>query len=118
MLREKHPKSYTSIVETVRMVAPFFKDFLHRVDPGERIELEWLEEEDPDTPRGALQLSDGTLRFICLATLFLQPGILQPDAILVDEPELGLHPYALVILGDLWKKSNESAANVSTSTHG
>ena len=36
-------------------MAPFFKDFLHRVDPGERIELEWLEEEDPDTPRGALQ---------------------------------------------------------------
>ena len=66
--------------------------------------------------RKHLQLSDGTLRFICLATLFLQPGILQPDAILVDEPELGSHPYALVILGDLWKKSNESAANVSTST--
>ena len=49
MLRERHPKNYTSIVETVRMVAPFFKDFLHRADPGERIELEWLEEEDPDT---------------------------------------------------------------------
>jgi predicted ATPase len=107
MLREKHPKSYTSILETVRMVAPFIKDFLHRADPGERIELEWLEEEDPDTPRGPLQLSDGTLRFICLATLFLQPRILQPDAILVDEPELGLHPYALVVLGGLLRQVSE-----------
>lgn len=107
MLREKHAKSYASIVETVRMVAPFFKDFLHRDDPGERVELEWLEEEDPDTPRGPLQLSDGTLRFICLATLLLQPRSLQPDAILVDEPELGLHPYALVILAGLLRQASE-----------
>lgn len=107
MLREKHPKNYASIVETVRMVAPFFKDFLHRDDPGERVELEWLEEEDPDTPRGPLQLSDGTLRFICLATLLLQPGDLQPDSILVDEPELGLHPYALVILAGLLRQASE-----------
>lgn len=107
MLREKNPKSYASIVETVRMVAPFFKDFLHRDDPGERMELEWVEEEDPDTPRGPLQLSDGTLRFICLATLLLQPRDLQPDAILVDEPELGLHPYALVILAGLLRQASE-----------
>lgn len=107
MLREKHLKSYASIVDTVRMVAPFFKDFLHRDDPGERMELEWLEEEDPDTPRGPLQLSDGTLRFICLATLLLQPRDLQPDAILVDEPELGLHPYALVILAGLLRQASE-----------
>jgi predicted ATPase len=107
MLREKHPKYYASIVETVRMVAPFFKDFLHRDEPGERMELEWLEEEDPDTPRGPLQLSDGTLRFICLATLLLQPPLLQPDTILVDEPELGLHPYALVILSSLLRRASE-----------
>jgi predicted ATPase len=107
MLRQKHSKSYASIVETIRLVAPFFKDFLHRDDPGERIELEWLEEDDPDTPRGPLQLSDGTLRFVCLATLLLQPHDLQPDAILVDEPELGLHPYALVILAGLLRQASE-----------
>jgi predicted ATPase len=107
MLREKHPTSYMSIIDTVRMVAPFFGDFVDRRDPGERIELEWLEADDPDTPRGPLQLSDGTLRFICLATLFLQPRGLQPDTILVDEPELGLHPYALAVLGGLLRQASE-----------
>lgn len=108
MLREKHPKSYRDIVETVRMVAPFFGDFVHRDDPGERIELEWFDADDRDTPRGPLQLSDGTLRFICLATLLLQPSVLQPDTILVDEPELGLHPYALVVLSSLLRQASET----------
>ncbi len=107
MLREKHADSYSTIVETVRMVAPFFKDFVHREDPDERIELEWREVDDPDSVRGPRQLSDGTLRFICLATLLLQPSRLQPDTILVDEPELGLHPYALVILASLLQQASE-----------
>lgn len=107
MLREKHKSSYASIIETVRMVAPFFGDFVERSDPGEQIELEWLEVEDRDTPRGPLQLSDGTLRFICLATLLLQPTHLQPDTIIVDEPELGLHPYALAVLGGLLRQASE-----------
>ena len=107
MLREKHASSYASIIETVRMVAPFFGDFVDRRDPDDRIELEWLEVEDRDTPRGPLQLSDGTLRFICLATLLLQPSVLQPDTIIVDEPELGLHPYALAVLGGLLRQASE-----------
>jgi predicted ATPase len=108
MLRQKHPGSYSTIVDTVRMVAPFFGDFVHRKDPDERIELEWREVDDPDTPRGPRQLSDGTLRFICLATLLLQPSQLQPDTILVDEPELGLHPYALVVLASLLQQASET----------
>jgi len=52
-------------------------------------------------------LSDGTLRFICLATLLLQPIKLLPDTILIDEPELGLHPYAITILADIFKQVAE-----------
>lgn len=107
MLQEKQPSHYASIVSTIRMVAPFFGDFVHRSDVGERVELEWREVDDPDTPRGPRQLSDGTLRFICLATLLLQPPLLQPDAIIVDEPELGLHPYALAVLGSLLRQASE-----------
>ncbi len=46
-------------------------------------------------------LSDGTARFICLATLFLQPESLRPDTIILDEPELGLHPAALDVLAEI-----------------
>ena len=107
MLRRKHPDSYATIVETVRMVAPFFRDFVDRQEPEERIELEWFQVDDPDTPLSPRQLSDGTLRFICLATLLLQPAHLQPDTIIVDEPELGLHPFALIVLASLLQQASE-----------
>jgi predicted ATPase len=106
-LREHHLENYKRIVETVRMVAPFFGDFVYREDPGERIDLEWFEADDPDTVRGPRQLSDGTLRFICLATLLLQPSRFQPDTILIDEPELGLHPYALAMLAGLLRQTTD-----------
>ena len=62
------------------------------------IQLEW-QQRDSDYPFRANQLSDGTLRFICLATALLQP--VRPPTVLFDEPELGLHPYALTLLGNL-----------------
>ncbi len=107
MLRRKHHDNYSMILETVRMVAPFFHDFVDRKDPDERIELEWFQVDDPDTPLSPRQLSDGTLRFICLATLLLQPRELQPATIVVDEPELGLHPFALVVLASLLQQASE-----------
>ena len=93
-LRERHPRRHRDIVETVRIAAPFFGDFIYRKEVGERVELEWYHRDDQDTPLRPPQISDGTLRFICLATLLLQPPELQPDPIIIDEPELGLHPLA------------------------
>jgi len=101
-LRTKHSGHYETIVETIRMVAPFFNGFILRSvteNPG-KIRLEWLEK-DSDSPFMAHHLSDGTLRFICLATLLLQPH--PPDTILIDEPELGLHPYAITVLAGLMR---------------
>ena len=100
-LRERHPRRHRDIVETVRIAAPFFGDFVYRAEIDERIELEWYHRDDQDTPLGPLQISDGTLRFICLATLLLQPPELQPDPIIIDEPELGLHPLALTLLAEM-----------------
>ena len=100
-LRERHPEHYRQIVEAVRLAAPFFGDFVYRKDPGDKLELEWFNADDPNTTLGPRQLSDGTLRFICLVTLLLQPTQLQPGVILIDEPELGLHPFALVLLAEL-----------------
>jgi predicted ATPase len=105
-LKQKFPENYKHIIQTIRLVAPFFDDFLHR-ENEQYIQLEWFEKGNPDTPFKAHVLSDGTLRFICLATLLLQPFELMNDTILIDEPELGLHPYALTVLSDLIKRASE-----------
>ena len=105
-LRDHHREHYDRIVKAVRLVAPFFGDFLLRptVANSEKIQLEWTEQ-DRDVPFTASGLSDGTLRFICLATVLLQPEQFMPAAILIDEPELGLHPFAVTVLGGLMKSA-------------
>jgi predicted ATPase len=114
LLRETRNEYYQKIVATIRLVAPFFNDFSLRPNPlnPEKIQLEW-QEKGSDTYFNAQTLSDGTLRFICLATLLLQPNL--PSTILIDEPELGLHPYAITILASLLKSaSQKSQVIVST----
>jgi predicted ATPase len=101
-LRDHQPNSYARIVETVRLVAPFFGDFsldTPSILPG-HVLLNWRAR-GSDYQLGPHQLSDGTLRFMALATLLLQPAGHFPDVIVIDEPELGLHPYAVKILASL-----------------
>lgn len=100
--------SYRRIVETIRRAAPFFGDFVFRDDENEYIQLEWTERGNPDTPWKAHVLSDGTLRFICLTTLLLQPESLLPDTVLIDEPELGLHPFAINLLAEMLQEVAET----------
>src|SRR5450432_2023895 len=99
--------SYARIRDVVRLAAPYFDDFTLRPMPvnPDMIQLEWRQR-DSDYPFRANQLSDGTLRFICLATALLQP--MRPPTVLFDEPELGLHPYALTLLGNLFKQAGEA----------
>lgn len=106
-LGKTEESSYHQIVRTVRMVAPYFGDFIVRPDPLQpnNIQLGW-KDINTEIPFMASQLSDGTLRFICLATLLLQPEELMPETILIDEPELGLHPYAITLLASLIKKAS------------
>ena len=106
-LREKHETSYSLIRRTVQRVAPFFDDFQlepQKLNP-EKIRLEWRHK-GSEAYFDAPALSDGTLRFIALATLFLQPESHRPSVILVDEPELGLHPYAITLLASLIKQAS------------
>lgn len=100
---EDERKSYRQIVAAIQTVAPFFHDFY--LEPSgeaedQNIILRWTHTRH-DAPFSANVLSDGTARFICLATLFLQPAIRRPDTIILDEPELGLHPAALNVLADI-----------------
>ena len=98
---ETHPVDYEEIVRAVRVVAPFLARFVSRNGSGERMELEWVEKGEPEIVRGPGQMSDGTLRFVCLMTLLLQPTEMQPRTILLDEPELGMHPYGLGVLSEV-----------------
>jgi predicted ATPase len=96
-LRQRAPNKYRAIVETIRAIAPFFDDFLLEPDAADArvIQLEWRHRSDPSY-FNAHSLSDGTLRFMCLTALLLQPA--KPSLIVIDEPELGLHPAAIVQL--------------------
>jgi predicted ATPase len=107
-LQERHQTSYSLIRRTVQRVAPFFDDFRLaplRLKPDD-IMLEWRHQ-NSDQYFGAGSFSDGTLRFIALATLFLQPKDYLPSVVLVDEPELGLHPYAIEMLAALIRQASE-----------
>jgi predicted ATPase len=110
LLRAKHPTSYRMIRNALRQVAPFFDDFLLEPDQlnTDVIRLAWKHRES-DQYFGASSLSDGSLRFLALATLLLQPASLKPSTILVDEPELGLHPYAINVLGSLVRQAATEA---------
>ncbi len=105
-LKKKDASSYHLIRATIQRVAPFFDDF--QLEPSalnqDKIRLEWRHKKS-DAYFDASSLSDGTLRFIALATLLLQPEKLRPSVILIDEPELGLHPFAITMLASLIKQA-------------
>lgn len=104
---DKYSSSYHLIRKTVQRVAPFFDDFILKPDNlnEDFIKIAW-KHKSSDKYFGASAFSDGTLRFIALATLFLQPLELRPSVILVDEPELGLHPSAITLLASLIRQTS------------
>lgn len=107
LLRKRYRVSYDRIEAVVQQMAPFFCGFAlepQELNP-EKIRLEW-QHHGTDAYFGVSSLSDGTLRFMALATLFLQPSTFMPSVILIDEPELGLHPYAITLLAALIKKAS------------
>ena len=107
LLQQKHADSYELTRATMERVAPFFEDFLLRPDPlnEETIRLAW-KHKGSDQYFGVSALSDGSLRFIALTTLMLQPERFLPSVIIIDEPELGLHPYAITLLASLVKHAS------------
>jgi predicted ATPase len=107
---------YKRIVSTIHVIAPFFDGF--DLEPTalnkQEIILNWRYK-GLDQVFGPHQLSDGTLRAMCLVTLLMQPEDELPELIIVDEPELGLHPFALNLIASLFKKaSHHKQALVST----
>jgi predicted ATPase len=107
-LQEAHPTYFKIIERTVHSIAPFFDRFYLQPDEinGEQIFLRWIEK-GSEQLFTAHNLSDGTLRMICLTTLLLQPT--PPSTIIIDEPELGLHPFAIEKLAAMLKSASLKA---------
>ena len=107
-LRENYKESYKKIVEYVHDVIPQFQDFYLEPVNG-FVSLMWKENSATDYRFNAYQFSDGSIRFIALATLLLQPEQTMPEIIIIDEPELGLHPYAITQLAEMIKDASRHA---------
>lgn len=104
-LKNYYEESYKKIMDYVRDVIPQFQDFY--LEPvGNNISLRWKDNSATDYVFNSYQLSDGSIRFIALATLLLQPAETMPSVIIIDEPELGLHPYAISQLSEMIKEAS------------
>ncbi len=106
-LKNEESEVYSQIRKTVKLAIPFFNDFVLKptqLETGEeQVRLLWTQT-DSDYALWPSQLSDGSIRFICLVTALLQPK--PPSTIIIDEPELGLHPYAITLLGALLRSAS------------
>ena len=112
-IRQEQPMVYRRIVRVIQSIAPYFGDFFFNVSPAETIRLQW-QDKYSDMVYGPNDLSDGTIRFIALATLFMQPDL--PSVIIIDEPELGLHPVAIRKLAGLIKSASRRSTQIIIAT--
>lgn len=106
-LQDGEPKYYKRIVETLRLILPFFADFEFQPEYG-RLLLRWRER-GSDQVFSASQAGDGMLRAMALVALLQQPETDLPDVLILDEPELGLHPYAIEVLAALIQSASQHA---------
>lgn len=112
-IHSRAPKRYNFIVKTIQSIAPYFRDFLFKPNEQGDLKLYWQDKYCTNT-YGVNDLSDGTKRFIALATLFLQPEL--PQTLIIDEPELGLHPAAISKLAGLIKSASQKGCQIILAT--
>lgn len=110
-LQQKSPQHFARIESFVRRMVPGFGAFNLAPDvfSPEVIFLNWRGVDRAEYLFGPSQMSDGSLRFIALTTLLLQPPAMLPNVILIDEPELGLHPQAIDALAFMLNEASRHA---------
>jgi predicted ATPase len=106
-LKSDEPDYYRRITDTIRSILPFFADFELLADEYGKILLRWREN-GSDVVFNASQASDGMLRILALVALLQQPERDLPDVLILDEPELGLHPFAVEVLAGLIVSASSS----------
>ena len=112
-IQTENPIVYRRIVKMIQSIAPYFSDFFLQPNTEGYIRLQW-QDKYSSTTYGATDLSDGTVRFIALTVLFMQPDL--PQTIIIDELELGLHPFALAKLAGMIKSAAAKKAQVIVAT--
>ncbi|MYH87066.1 MAG: AAA family ATPase, partial [Acidimicrobiaceae bacterium] len=98
-LEVDYPDRLDWIQENIRRVLPSFDSFVLEDRHG-RVLLRWRGTVS-DKTFGAHLTSDGSLRFFALVTLLNLPPEMLPSVALIDEPELGLHPSAVTLVGSM-----------------
>ncbi len=104
---ENYKWYYERIVRHIKRAFPQFGDFALLDTGNNNISLDWFEQGNAEYKLGAHQLSDGTIRFMALAALLLQPPPNLPSVVVLDEPELGLHPSAIIELASMVKMASQ-----------
>lgn len=112
-MQQENALAYKRIVRVVQSIAPYFNDFYFQPTEGGKIRLQW-QDKYSTMIYGPTDLSDGTVRFIALTTLFMQPWL--PKVIIIDEPELGLHPMAIEKLAGLIKSAAQRGTQIIVAT--
>lgn len=112
-IKNEEPVVYKRIVKVIQSVAPYFLDFYFQPSQADMIRLQWQDQYSQNI-YGPADFSDGTIRFIALVVLFLQP--LLPKVIVIDEPELGLHPFAIQKLSGLIKVAAQKGTQIIIAT--
>ncbi len=112
-IKKTNKLAYNKIVKTIQSIAPYFSDFYLQPNSKKYIRLQWSDKFS-ETIYGPTDLSDGTIRFIALTALLMQPDL--PDTIIIDEPELGLHPKAIAKLSGMIKSVTAKGSQVIVAT--
>ena len=112
-IQSLYPRAYQRIIKVIQSIAPYFRDFYLKPNASDGVRLLWRDKYSEIVyPTSAL--SDGTLRFIALTVLFMQPN--PAKVIVIDEPELGLHPQAIAKLAGMIKSVSSRGVQVIVAT--
>ncbi len=100
-LEEEDVRRFELVCRHIARVLPVFDRFQIDESYG-RVMLRWKAKGREKT-FGAHLTSDGSLRFFALVTLLNLPREMLPNVLFLDEPELGLHPVAIALIGNMIK---------------
>ena len=104
------PATKTKIINQLRVLIPELRDInFNMIEGSPKFSIN-----EGDFVIPISNLSDGTLRFLCLQAILCHP--LPPPLICIEEPELGLHPEMMPVIADALREASQRT-QIIVSTH-